>query len=83
MRWKDSSVLYMTCGEITRTDGDGHIPASEDLIIPACSGFQSFSLRRVCRMKVLGHDIYSTYLLPAHHDVEYRIKEARSCFIGQ
>eukprot|EP00959_Pyramimonas_sp_CCMP1952_P004802 100795-Pyramimonas_sp.AAC.1 len=34
-------------------------------------------------MTVLGHDIYSTYLLPAHPDVEYRNKEARACFIGQ
>eukprot|EP00959_Pyramimonas_sp_CCMP1952_P034791 728897-Pyramimonas_sp.AAC.1 len=82
MRWEDSSLLYMTCGEFARTDGDGHIPASEDLLIPACSGFRSFSMRRVCRMKVLCHEIYSTYLLPAHPDGEYRIKEARACFIG-
>eukprot|EP00959_Pyramimonas_sp_CCMP1952_P447897 9378772-Pyramimonas_sp.AAC.1 len=55
MRWKDGSLLYMTSGEIARTDGDGHIPASGDLKIPACPGFQSFSMRRACRMKVSGH----------------------------
>eukprot|EP00959_Pyramimonas_sp_CCMP1952_P110497 2311624-Pyramimonas_sp.AAC.1 len=80
---KDSSRLYMTCGEIARTDGYGHIRASVDLLIPACSGFRSFSMRRVCRIKVLGDEVFSTYLLPAHPDVEYRIKEARACFIGQ
>eukprot|EP00959_Pyramimonas_sp_CCMP1952_P233733 4884700-Pyramimonas_sp.AAC.1 len=69
MRWKDSSSLYMTCGEIARADCAGYIPASEDLLIPACSEFQSFSMRRVCRMTILGHEIYSTYLLPAHPDV--------------
>eukprot|EP00959_Pyramimonas_sp_CCMP1952_P415037 8696127-Pyramimonas_sp.AAC.1 len=83
MRWKASSLLYMTCGEIATTDGDGHIPASEDLIIPACSGFQSFSMRRVCRKKASSQDIYSSYRLPAHPDAEYGVKEARACFIGQ
>eukprot|EP00959_Pyramimonas_sp_CCMP1952_P127148 2659515-Pyramimonas_sp.AAC.1 len=34
-------------------------------------------------MKVLGHEVFSTYLVPAHPGVEYRIKEARACFIGQ
>eukprot|EP00959_Pyramimonas_sp_CCMP1952_P087852 1838275-Pyramimonas_sp.AAC.1 len=73
----------MTCGEIWKTDCTGYIPASEGLLIPACSEFQGFSMRRVCRMNVLGRGIYSTYLLPAHPDVEYRIKDARACFIGQ
>eukprot|EP00959_Pyramimonas_sp_CCMP1952_P081278 1698022-Pyramimonas_sp.AAC.1 len=50
VRWKDSSLLYMTCRGIAETDCIGYILTSEGLIIPACSEFQSFSIVRVCRM---------------------------------
>eukprot|EP00959_Pyramimonas_sp_CCMP1952_P425459 8912537-Pyramimonas_sp.AAC.1 len=58
MRWNNSSLLHMTCGELATVGCNGEILTRGDLVIPACTQFESFSLRRVCKISVLGQEIY-------------------------